>query len=76
MKVAVVTILDNINLGTIFQAYALADRIQEIGCDVEFINYTRSLESPRYQIRTIISYSGNPIKKLTIHKKSFLSNNY
>ena len=41
MKVALITILDNINFGTILQAYALARRIEERGCEVEFIDYWR-----------------------------------
>ena len=41
MKIALITILDNINFGTILQAYALARRIEERGCEVEFIDYWR-----------------------------------
>ena len=41
MKVALITILDNINFGTILQAYALAKRIEDRGCSVEFVDYWR-----------------------------------
>ena len=41
MKVGLITILDNINFGTILQAYALANKIESFGHKVCFINYWR-----------------------------------
>lgn len=51
MKVGIITILDNINLGTVLQAYALGHMVERYGHEVEFINYIRSNQTVGFQIR-------------------------
>ena len=50
-KVALITILDNVNFGTILQAYALARKIEEAGFLIEFINYWRPNSSIRKRLK-------------------------
>lgn len=64
MKVALITIFDNINLGTIFQAYALAEKITNLGHKVELINYIRPHETTFGQVIDKFSQSGNLLKRM------------
>lgn len=64
MKVAIITIIDNINLGTVFQAYALADKITELGHQVEIINYWRPHETAFGQIKERLAQRENPVKRV------------
>lgn len=64
MRVALITIFDNINLGTIFQAYALAEKITNLGHKVEFINYIRPHETTFRQVINKLSQSGNLLKRI------------
>lgn len=53
-KVAILTILDNLNLGTILQAYATARMIDKYGYRPVFINYFRPGSTTYCQVRNII----------------------
>ncbi len=64
MKVALVTILDNINLGTVLQAYATADAIERVGHEVVFINYVRPSETVRYKLKEKLSRRGSWLRRM------------
>lgn len=61
MKVAIITILDNINFGTYLQALATGFVIKSLGHDVEIIRYTRP----------IMTLNGYP--KIILKERGFLS---
>lgn len=63
MKVDITTIIDNINFGTILQAYALASVIKEMGHTSEIIDYWRPNSTTVYQVKGILYNS----------KRSFLN---
>ena len=41
MKILLTTIVDNVNYGTYLQAFATAKVLEEMGCDVEILDYLR-----------------------------------
>ena len=41
MKISIITILDNVNIGTYLQAFALAKVLEELGHQPEYIDYSR-----------------------------------
>jgi polysaccharide pyruvyl transferase WcaK-like protein len=45
MRISIITILDNQNIGTYLQAYSLACVLKENGADVEYVDYRRKSES-------------------------------
>ena len=45
MRISIITILDNQNIGTYLQAYALASVLQGKGAEVEYVDYRRKSES-------------------------------
>lgn len=64
MKIAIITIVDNINYGTYLQAYATYKIIKSLGHDPIIINYTRPYISSK---EVAIGYLRNP--KMSILKK-------
>ena len=65
-KVGIVTILDVANFGSILQAYALAIKIEQLGCDVEFINYWRANYTTSHKVKTFLADKslGNIVKRI------------
>ena len=59
-KAAIITILDNTNYGTYLQALALAKRVEQVGMEVEVIDYIRPCLSVKYKLTAI----KNPIRRL------------
>lgn len=72
MKVGLITILDNINFGTILQAYALANKIESFGHKVCFINYWRPNSSIRCQIRGILNDKKRSLVRRVVYAVSAL----
>ncbi|MEE1176165.1 MAG: polysaccharide pyruvyl transferase family protein [Paludibacteraceae bacterium] len=48
MKVSIITILDNQNIGTYLQAYALSSVLRKMGHSCEYIDYRRKSESSSF----------------------------
>lgn len=48
MKVSIVTILDNVNIGSYLQAFALAKSIENIGHHPEYLDYSRSSRDTKH----------------------------
>lgn len=55
MKVLLITIIDNINFGTILQAFALSKKIEDLGYNIEIIDYQRPNSTVVHQIKGIIT---------------------
>lgn len=66
-KVGVVTIIDNINYGTILQAFGLCDSIQKLGYEVELIDYRRANSTLLHQLNGIIHDRNRGILKRIIY---------
>lgn len=65
MKVLLVTIVDNINFGTILQAFALSQKIKDLGMEVEVIDYQRPNSTTYTQIKGIIAnHNRSPINRI------------
>ena len=58
MKVAIITILDNINFGTYLQALATGLVVKSLGHDVEIIRYTRPVMTSKGYSRIIMKERG------------------
>ena len=52
MKIGLITIIDNINIGSILQAFALCKKIQDLGHDVLIIDYCRDNQTLKGTIRS------------------------
>lgn len=71
MKIGILTFIDTINYGALFQAYALEEVLREMGNDVEIIRYineiieAREKSSNRYSIRGLLNslIIGNGLKR-------------
>ena len=59
-KVAIITVLDNVNYGTYLQALALGLVIKSLNYKVEIIDYVRSFMTKK----SLLSRSKNPIKRI------------
>lgn len=53
-KISILTILDVVNFGTMSQAYALARKIEGLGCDVQYVNYWRPKCTTMNKVKTFI----------------------
>ncbi|WP_300725198.1 polysaccharide pyruvyl transferase family protein [uncultured Bacteroides sp.] len=62
-KIAIITIVDNINFGTYLQAFATAYAIKELGCQPEIINYERSYISPKQVAKKYLENKSMGVKK-------------
>ena len=58
MKVALITILDNTNFGTYLQALATGLVLQDLGCEVEVINYVRECMTQKGMSKAILEDRG------------------
>lgn len=52
MKIGIITIIDNINIGSILQAYALCKKLQDLGHKVILIDYWRDSQTLKGTIKT------------------------
>lgn len=59
MRISIITILDNQNIGTYLQAYALANVLQERGAEVEYVDYRRKSESLFFSSLEILKRKGS-----------------
>lgn len=67
VKVSVITILDNINYGTILQAYALGTELNKRKCCVEFVDYYRYGSSVFFQTLTILKDKKRSVLKRILY---------
>ncbi len=67
MKINIITIVDNINFGSILQAYALCHKIDELGYKVEIIDYWRPGSTTIAQVKGIIKNERRSIVNRTIY---------
>ena len=54
MKLSVITVLNTINYGSVLQTYATQLFFEEMGIDVEFIDYVRADQTMGHAIKSII----------------------
>lgn len=64
MKIAIITILDNINIGTILQAYATGDVLESLGHEVLFIDYRRPTQTIRAEVISKLNGHGSFPRRL------------
>jgi len=54
MRIVIITIIDNINIGTYLQALALGTVLNRKGCDVEIIDYQRKHETVSAEVKVAL----------------------